>query len=254
MASKNKATIVICTEKGDLEIKSRLLVRSIRKYGGDLKHIPIISYQPRIGKGISFKTKKFFDEHQVTINDLELNKEYADYPLANKPLVCSHAAKTLDSDTIVFLDSDVLVVNSPMAFLLEDKIDVLLRPVDVKNIGTEDENDPNIEYWNKLYEICKVKDHRRVSTFIGEKSILAYWNSGHIVNRKSSGLFQMWEENFRKVMSEGLQPMDGIFFVEQSTFAATVCAMDLKVATFSNDYNYPIHLQHSISNPEKQNQ
>ena len=44
---KNKIEIVICTEKGYLESMSKLLVASLREFGGEFKDVPIFSYQPR---------------------------------------------------------------------------------------------------------------------------------------------------------------------------------------------------------------
>lgn len=45
---KNKIEIVICTEGNDyLEPMSKLLVASLREFGGEFKDIPIFSYQPR---------------------------------------------------------------------------------------------------------------------------------------------------------------------------------------------------------------
>ena len=76
------AEIIICTEKGILESKSKLLVYSIRKFGGRFKDIPIFSYQPRKDFKISNDTISFFKKNNVEIIDLDLNKEYKNYSLA----------------------------------------------------------------------------------------------------------------------------------------------------------------------------
>jgi hypothetical protein len=71
------------------------------------------------------------------------------------------------------------------------------------------------------------------------------------VVRKNKGIFQNWKENFEKVMKEGLMPAGGIFFVEQSVFAATVSALNCRIKKFSPLYNYPIHLHTKIPDPNE---
>jgi hypothetical protein len=45
-----------------------------------------------------------------------LNIEYADYPLANKPVVMAHAERTLTSKFLVFLDTDIVCWREPKCF------------------------------------------------------------------------------------------------------------------------------------------
>ena len=52
-------------------------------------------------------------------------------------------------------------------------------------------------------------------------------------------------------MRLGLRPGDGLFYVEQSVFAATVSALECRIKNFSPYYNYPIHLQQRIPDPDE---
>lgn len=246
MGTVPKVVFILCTESGELEQMSMLLIDSIRKFGGNLKDSLICSFQPRKGKEVSKKTISFFEERNVEFIDLNLNKDFIDYPLANKPIVCSYAEKTINTDILIFLDSDTLFINEPIEFILSPKNDVSLRPVDVKNIGVRDISDKNYSYWKKLYSIAECNDISYVHTAVENEKIYSYWNTGHIIAKTSNNLFSQWEENFYKIMHSNIFPKSGIFYVEQSCFAATVSAKNLNVKELSNSYNYPIHLHHKL--------
>lgn len=240
--------IIICTEKGYLESMSKLLISSLREFGGKFRDVPIFSYQPRKKIKISTDTIAFFEKNNVEYIDLELNKAFPHYPLANKPLACAHREMNTNADVLVFLDSDVFFLNEPNEFIDFQNADIILRPVDGKNIGTKYSGDGNATYWNNLYELLNVKSHRNVRTTVTNEIIWEYYNSGHIATLTKNNLFWNWKENFLKVMEAGIKPDHGLFFVEQSVLSATVSQMDLVVKHFSNEYNFPIHKEQGIKN------
>ena len=245
---KNKVEIVICTESGYLESMSKLLISSLREFGGAFRDVPIFSYQPRKKLKISNKTISFFEKNNVEYVDIELNKDFYNYPLANKPLACSHREMNTNAEVLIYLDSDVFFLNEPKGFIDFENADVILRPVDVKNIGAENSEDKNAIYWNSLYKLLSVKVHRNIRTTVTNEDIWEYYNTGHIVTLTKNNLLRNWNENFLKLMDAGIIPDSGLFFVEQSAFAATVSQMELKVKHFSKEFNYPIHLENMIRN------
>ncbi len=232
--------IVICTESGSLENTSKLLLSTLRQYGGALANTPVVSYQPRRGFEISTSTKKFFEEYEVEYREIELNKDFVDYPLANKPLACAYHEQHSNADQILFLDSDVLILNEPRQFLQLDNDDIMLRPVGFKNIGSSGINDPHNAYWQKLYELFGINQTRYVTSINDQKRILEYYNTGHILAKREAGLFSQWAENFIKVSAAGIIPPASHFYLEQSVFGATVSQLQLKVQQFETPYNYPV--------------
>jgi hypothetical protein len=242
---------ILCGEKGVYGEMARLLVASIRKYGGRYKDAPIRCYAPRRGMGLEKSTLKFFEKLNVSYFDLILNKDFHDYPLANKIVACSHAEKNTRCRTLVFLDSDIFVLSEPSEFDLDDDVDIALRPVDSKNIGCEGEKDENYPYWEKIYNIAGVTKTSYITTTIDRKKIFSSWTGGHLVVKREMDIFQQWEENFLKTMELGLKPGNDPFYVEQSVFAATVSAMDCRISTLSPFYNYPIHLHSRIPDPKE---
>jgi hypothetical protein len=219
---------------------SKLLIWSIREFGGSFSNVPIFSYQPRKEFKISRDTLDFFEKYEVTFIDEDINKEFAHYPLANKPLVTAHREKHTNAEHLVFLDSDIFFLSEPINLIDFENRDLIVRQVDGKNIGTSIHGDENSEYWEKLYSLLGVNIKRTVTPTLVNVEILEYYNSGHIVTKTENNLFNRWRENFLKVMSHDLKPANKIFYVEQSVFSATVSQMELQVKTLDDPYNYPI--------------
>ena len=225
---------------------SKILISSIRQFGGVVKDCPIYSFQPRKSKKVSKETLQFFEKNNVNFIDIELNKNYGFYPLANKPLICAWAEQNIDSEILIFLDSDVVVFNQPDEMIDLSNYDVRLRPVDIIGSGSDGKTDANAAYWDQLYQQLGVNSRKHITTTLDSQHILAYWNTGHIVSKRSTGLYGQWKQNFEMMISKKLIPSNGLFFTEQISLAASVSALDLKVAEFGNCYNYPIHLHHKL--------
>ncbi len=234
-------TFVLCTERGKLEGMSVLFARSLRAFGGALRDAPIFSCAPRPDRDVSDATKAAFRELGVRHEHVVLNTAYTDYPLANKPLASAYAERTLDSDLLVFVDSDMLVVGDLSYLLLPPECDASLRPVDLQGIGVSDEHDAEYPYWKSVSEILGIEEPSYVTTTVDKKRIVSYFNSGMAAVRRSAGLFSQWAANFEEVMARGLAPSDP-FYVEQSMFALTVMASGCAVCPLPPGYNYPIHL------------
>ena len=238
---------IICTEPGRLEKQSQILAESIRQFGGNLKDTPIYSFHPRQGEPVADETLKQFAVLGVDHQQVALNLKYHDYYLANKPYVCAYAEQTIDAEILVFLDSDKCFFAEPTEFLLPDDYNIGLRVEYGRGIGSTGTEDIQDEYWRQLYQILDVKQEQFVCTPIGNKKIRAYWNSGMVAVRKNAGIFTAWQENFEKVMQQGIVPKQGNYMLEQSSLSATVCALEENVFTFSSAYSYPLPLHNRLS-------
>ena len=116
MEHGSDCSIVICVEKGSLEYKALLLILTLRKNWPLWSSVPIYAYSPRAGKGPSDWLKAVYEQYDVRPIYEHLNIEYADYPLANKPIVMAHAERTVRSKFLVFLDTDILCWREPKYF------------------------------------------------------------------------------------------------------------------------------------------
>jgi hypothetical protein len=238
---------LICTEAGPIENHSLLLVESIRKFGGSFKDAPIYSFEVRNTPEISSKTLNALKSFEVVHIRKFLNSKYTNFVFANQPCLGAWAEENIDAEVLVLLDSDKVFFNEPEEFLLPSEYDVGVRPVFIKNVGSEGESDPNEEYWQQLYELVGVRNNMFVTSTVDQKTIRAYWNGGLVAVKRNLGMFSNWKHNLEKVLEKGIQPrVAGNFYVSQTTMAATICGMTDKVKTLSPQYNYPISLHNTL--------
>jgi hypothetical protein len=240
--------IVICTERGILEKYSVLLCRSLRQFGGDMSQTKIYSIAPRQGYYPSQKTISELEKLGVIHLNSNLNTAFKDDYFVNKFIAAGYIEKKYPESSIVFLDSDQLFFNPPTAFKLTENTDVMIRAVDRKNIGVSSKNDSEWDYWNALYKLLEIditKLHK-VETSTGEL-ILPYFQGGMIVSKAKNNLFTHIEKNYALVRQHKLAPKDGNFFVEQSTYSATILQQNLRFELVPNTYNYPFSLHNEIA-------
>lgn len=244
---------IICTEPGRLEGQSLLLAESIRTFAGNLKNTPIYSFHPRIGEPISINTQKAFKELDVIHQQIPINTQFSNYYLANKPLVCAYAEENVDSDILVFIDSDKCFFSEPQELLIPEGYNVGIRPEYGQGIGSAGRNDSQEWYWQKLYQLLGVKREIFVNTPIGNKRIRGYWNSGLVSVRRNAGIFKAWRMNFEKAMHLNITPPQGIYYLEQSILSATISALEGDIYELSSAYSYPLPLHNRLSKPYKLN-
>ncbi len=244
----DKISLIINTEKGRLEGESKLLIDSIRTFGGRFKNVPIYSYQPRKAFPISKSTIRFFEQYEVNYIDVPINQKFPDYPLANKIYACAHAEQHLNSELLVFMDSDSVVWQEPTVFYNLGDTDVAMTPV-FRKIGLAvKENDRQYQYWQRLSAILNFPLDHHVHTVVDYQKVLAYYNSGLIVAKRNVELFQQAQANFERLVKT-----DKAFFLqrflEQSNLTATILSMDLNLLQLGEAYNYPLRHHNNIQNP-----
>lgn len=246
-----KVLIIICAEKGYLENMAKLLISSLRHNGGEYRNTKIVAYQPRIDHQVSEETRSFYHENNIECISENLNTDFVRYPIANKILACHHAEANFPEYNLVFLDTDIFFMSEPQLFdkLQENQISV--RPVDIKNVGTNFRDDLNTNYWKNLYRVFEIEKEEYVLTSVTREKILQYFNAGHIMSQGQNGFFEKWKNNFLKLVELRLFPKQGIFFIDQVSLALTIAKENLELKLLPNEYNYPIHRRNQM-NPQFQ--
>ena len=256
--NNHRINFVLVIEAGDLEIKSVLLIKSIRKFGGEFSDCPIWAVQPRLGRNLSEQTLNALFDNDVIFIKANLNRRvWKDYPLANKP----YAAAFIESivfnnvDTLVFLDSDIIFCQFPKQLLLNENEIVAIRAVDEKGVGLS--MDELIDkYWEIIYDTCNVDISQiwSVKPTLNECFIRAYFNGGLVSVKPNRRIFQKWKENLEKLSM--IEKIDGFsllkekfLFLEQSVLAATILANTSRseVRLFNKDYNYPLNFHNVLT-------
>ena len=230
--------IVICTERM-FEWKSRLLVRSIRAFGGAHSSVRIFSYSPRPDHVPSRDCLDEFRESGVQVVTESLNLAWPEYALANKVVACAHAERHCGLKKIAFIDSDQIVV-SDFGLLFDTPAAFAARPVDLKNIGIANPGDEEGQYWDELYRTCSSKLERTVETTVCRSQIREYFDSGMFSVHGNARILGAWRRNFAAIWTAGLRPKAGDYFVEQSCLSATISAVADEVLILPPGYNLPL--------------
>lgn len=238
---RSSAAFVICTER-HFENKSLLLVETLRRFGGTLGQTsPVFSYSPRPDKIPSERVQRQLADLDVQLVFDVHNSRWPEYDFANKVVACAHAERTLTAETIIFLDSDKIVLREASALILPRDVDVAARPVDRKFIGCSgDQQDENYAYWCKLHKIAGALLKRTVRTTLDDEAIWEYYNSGLVAARRAAGIFSHWETVFSQILDSGMLPTTGLPYVEQSALAASIAAKARRVQLLPADYNLPV--------------
>lgn len=238
--ARDRLAFVICTEAGLLERKSVMLVKTLRAFGGRFADAPVLSYSPRPGREPDPTTLQALRRAGVETVVEPLNLDFADYGFGNKVVACAHAESRYGFRRLVFLDSDIFVLDEPAELWSDDPRAVKLRPVERRLAGSTgaDEHAP---YWRKLFDRAGVDEPGFVDTALTGERIYGYWNAGVISASPESGFFTAWLRTFRELVEEGLIHPLGMTFMDQVALALTVHAGPYEPVELPPEYNVPVN-------------
>lgn len=249
---------VACAERGPLEEKALLLVRSIRRFGGRWADAPIDTFAPRAGHDLSPAVRRALEADGVTHHDEVLNRDFGHYPIANKIFAAARAEELAGEDIVVFLDTDTVILSEPAALALPDGIDAAVRPVEFhrwrepaegdprwatrhRRASSAGDGDPADEYWLRMYALCGVEARPFVETSCDRMRIRAYANSGLVAARRTAGIFARWRSDFLTLAAAGHHPRGGdLHYLDQLSLAATLARIWDRVQLLDGRYNYPL--------------
>ena len=244
-----KLGIIVVVESGDLEQKTRLLVESIRTFGGDIANSKIWAVKPRKGKPLQKETLRFFVEKEVEFLDINRNKKWHLYGFANKIYATAYIEKMygIEYDTLLFLDCDVVVINPIDANFLDSHYKIAVKPIEEKFLVLS-KHERLTDFWRMIYFNCEisVKNIWEVKTTVDNKKVLASFNSGVIFSKGDSGFYNKWLSSFEKITNDIRAyhlPYMEFYLLEQSLFSAVILKNYEKedIKFLDNNYNFPFH-------------
>ena len=235
---------VACVEAGYLEDQTVLLCHSIRRFGGRFRDAAIHTFQPRAGQAINERTRRSLRELGCHHDETVLNTRFVEFPHTNKVFAAARAEQRLSEEILVFVDSDTLFTAEPRDLELPPACNAAALPVNNCRLGSAGQDDPNEQYWQRMYEICGVDERPFVTAVTDDARIRAYFNSGLVAVRRSAGLFTRWRENLlRLIDNEHVSPATGLPGMDEFSLAATLGGAFPRVRVLDLRYNYPLTVQ-----------
>jgi hypothetical protein len=230
---------LICVEHGRLENEGVLLAESIRRWGGGAADAAIYAFSPRPDFQPEAETVARLEALDVThVTEPLIPEAPGGPPTFNKVFVSAWAERELDHETLVFTDTDAVVLGEPTALMQGDWV-AAARPVDRRIAGSRGKG-KNEPYWRRMYEALGVSAEPFVETTVGKMRIRAYWNSGLLAARRSAGLFGAWEAALKTLHERDLVYHRMPQFMDQLSWAAVTADHHDRMLILPDAYNYPL--------------
>jgi hypothetical protein len=208
-------TFVCCVDSGWLEAQTVLMVESLRRWGGRFAQAPIVAVTPRFGFPISTKTRRLFEKFDVEYIHFQADHAYSWLPYVNKPEALLAVEKSVSSEYIGWLDSDLLIVDEPDQLFLGETEDFVGCAAD-KNVGTSGPGDQFESYWNSICAAIGIDVNQLpwVTTEAEHQQIRLLWNSGIFVYRRETGFGKHYLDTCLQLIDSRFVPnVDGYFSI-----------------------------------------
>lgn len=231
---------------------ARILIDSIRAFGGALSHCPIWLFAAN-PHGAPCHNLADSDVQIITLNALG---KVPHYYFSKKVAACAQAEQMAAPDvrSLVWIDPVCLIVQPPLLFILDQETDAAVRPVHHKNVGVPTVA-PLDDFWRGVYQTAGVNDiQAAVETFVGQQRIRAYFNTHAFAINPQKGLLQRWYDDFTSLVADkayqttACQDQLHQIFLHQAILSALL-AVNLapeRLRILPPDYNYPYNLQASV--------
>jgi hypothetical protein len=245
----SNVAFVFCVEPGRLEAEARLLVASIRRFGGSFSQNPLFAVQPRGVESLQPQTLAAFERAGVTHLAAPLNVTHASWPTTNKVFAMAAVEDQARSPCLAFLDTDSILLNEPAEFLLRDDVDLAVQPTLKQFNGSTGPGDPNDALWQQIYNRCDVPEPPYVSTMLDQVQIRGYYNAGLVVYRRSAALGRRWLDYLHRITP--LVPPEIRYNLDQFALAAVAASLQPRLHLLPFPYNYNIACRNQFASPSR---
>lgn len=235
---------ICCIQPGFLEEQVIRLAQSIRLFSGSYSQCKIYAVSP-LGEELSKSTLQRLEALDVTIITKNLNKQLPSFPYANKAYAVEYVQSHHQHESLIFLDSDTMFLNSPHALYLDDSVDYLARPVDLRNICCSPLDDLHREYWEGCCQLAgiQIDDLPVIMSSVDNKVIHANWNGGLLMFRGDQEVGSRWRFLIERMWGNQLMAKPQNFWGSgQVSFTIAVTSLNMRGKSLGSAYNIPLHL------------
>ena len=235
---------VCCVEAGVLEPMTVRLIESLRRNGGRMSAAPVLVVNPRFGPAIASSTRRAFDRLGARYLPARWREPYAWYHFMNKLRAVEVAEQEFTgAETIAFLDCDVLVLEEPSEFALDENNDITAcTPPDASLASTTGPAHEREPYWRRMCDVLgmKVDDLPWVQTADGV-TIRLYLAAGIFAFRRGCGLPRIFRETVTKMLDANLGiGANAEHWLEQASLGLSIVRGGLRWKRASQSHNFEI--------------
>ncbi|MBN1426096.1 hypothetical protein JXA88_16220 [Candidatus Fermentibacteria bacterium] len=228
----------------------RLMVESLRAFGGKLHQAPVRVYLPPTLIPLDGKAEKSFRELSVDFRVSQAPDDALRFPFSRKVFAAAQAEGEAEghATTLVYLDEDTIILDEPTGFELTSGT-LAYRPVMHQNIGSVYDA-PLDEFWERVYEKLEVPPRAvfPMPTVADGKVLRPYFNAGLLVVNPEAGLLRQWAKDFPVLYRDSVfvdwcraDKFKAIFLHQAALSATILCTVSRDSMTLLPDgYNYPV--------------
>ena len=229
---------LIRVAEGNLAAQSELFVESLRDWGGELAGTPVYAFTSPDDAPPGATIARLV-ELGATHVELDLSGRRRDPPVLNKVYVCAWAERELDHRTLVFSDTDTVILNEPRELVEGDWV-CASKPVGSSRAGGQKgPGKRNEKFWARMYAELGVRSEPFVTSVVDRKRIRAYWNTGLVAARREEGLFAAWEEALERLYAKDIVFRKPVL-MEQLAWSGVTADLHDRVWELPDPYNYPL--------------
>lgn len=199
----------LIAEAGVLERQALLLCESIRMFAGRHAGASITVISPRADKRPAAATLARLARLGVNYLPLDIRSVMPEYGTSFRIYAAAELERRSSADKLLFMDSDLLFAGGPDLDLRGAA--AAARPVDIKGMCSEGEDDRNDLYWRRLCEVSGVDYDLLpyVATTVGDIKVKASYNGGFILVDRNAGIFSRTREYFERAVAADIAPWRG---------------------------------------------
>lgn len=250
--SDSTVFVTMVTEPGEIPL-ARRMIGSLRAFGGPMRDCPIWLFE------IDPDGAPCGDlaGDSVEVIPLAVPDALRRYLFGAKVWAGAEAEKKAVSAgirSLVWVDTNCLVVQPPLLYNLGDGCDAAVRPVHIQNVGLRADA-PLDGYWQAIYRAVGVEDtSATVESFVDRRTLRAYFNSHAFAIRPDIGLMRRRAEVFESLVRDAdfeaahCADVRHRIFLFQSVWSALLVRMldwD-RIRILPPEYNYPYNLQAQV--------
>ena len=235
-------TVVSCIEAGELEPKTIRMVDSLRRFGGRFSDLDVIAITPRMGPRLQRETRRRMDELGIRHVRIKPKTRYVWHHYMNKAQAVMAAEQLVDSDAILWMDSDIIFLREPNELELSSGVDFIASAPDTGLIGSSGTDDPHDAFWSRCAGLIgrDVDELPWLTTGDGH-SIRFYWNAGLFVYRRATSFGREFVSDFERAMVQGVARSHAqVHGMDQVILGLTVLRLGMGWKAVPDTNNFPV--------------
>jgi hypothetical protein len=228
-------------------------VESIRQFGGIFSGFPIWLMSSEVNRPLNTDAVKRLQALDARIIPFSMQKEKLDFFFTRELAALAHAEALAggETDCLVWMDANTIMVNEPKEFHLSEGFVMGYRPVQHLLVGSQYDK-PLDPFWTEIYKACRVPQQSvfPMRMTVQNLDVRPYFNAGFLLLRPQAGLVRKWYEKFMEIYQTPAflpfyeKDVRYEVFMHQAVLAGVVLSQFERslLRELPRGYNYPLDL------------